>query len=403
MTRRTWARVTSAAVLLGAMRVATGCSSSSGGAQRLCTPDAWVFCRCVDFSEGTKQCAADGLSFGECGPCPIGDDTAPPDDTLPPDDTGTEDDTLPPEDTGSADGPDGGDPSTSCPGKVLAIDGTKDTEITDTTATSASGQVGTGACAVGVGKERVYEIIPTASGKLTVQMLGDTGMDPTLYARETDCATGKQLACAETTGDGGSETLNINVLAGKHYWIIADSKAGTAGDYFLAFHLAPGPFCGDGKVDTGEGCDDANKTALDGCGNNCVPDGDPTSADACPGQEAHVWPGVTMTIDGSTASYAATYNSSGCSGSAPERVYAVTSHVSGTMTAKITASWGSGSPLLYVRSAPCASGAELACVNKNSATPDTLTWPVTSGATYSLFVDGFNSGKGLYTLTLSAK
>jgi cysteine-rich repeat protein len=401
MRRRSARRVLAAGALLS-IGLATACSSSSPGA-RLCTPDAWVFCRCADFSEGTKQCASDGMSFGACGPCDA-PDTAPPDDTLPPDDTGVIDDTALADDTaidGAAET--ASDPSTACPGKVLAVDGTKDTEVTDTTSTSGSSQVGGGACAVGVGKERVYEIIPTASGKLTVQMLGDTGMDPTLYARETDCATGKQLACAETTGAAGSETLNINVLTGKHYWIFADSKAGTQGDFFLTFHLAPGPFCGDGKVDSGEGCDDGNKVALDGCGNNCVPDGDPVSADVCPGQEAHVWPGVTMTIDGSTASYAGTYASTGCTGSGPERVYAVTSHVTGTMTAKITASWGTGSPLLYVRGAPCASGAEIACVNKNSTTPDTLTWPVTSGTTYSLFIDGFNGGKGTFQLSLSAK
>lgn len=396
--RRHWAATL---ILLSAVRLAAGCSSSEGDApKRLCTPNAYVFCRCADFSEGTKQCAEDGMAFGECGPCFPAEDALPPEDTTPAEDTSTIDDTAPGTDTGvGADtGPGGG-----CPGKVLAVDGTKDTEITDTTKTGTSSYAGSGACAVAAANERVYSVIPTASGKLTIKMLGDVGLDPTLYVREADCATGKQLACAETTGDSGIETINVNVLAGKTYYVFADGKAGTAGDFLLSLHLVPGPFCGDGKVDTGEGCDDANKVAADGCGNACVPEGDPASADTCPGLPAHVWPASTLNITGSTATYAGEYASTGCTGSGPERVYAVTSHVSGTMTAKITASWGTGSPLLYVRSGACASGTEMACVNKNSATPDTLTWPVTTGTTYSLFVDGFNSGKGPFTLQLSAK
>lgn len=389
-------RWVSAALLLGAVRLAAGCGSSDAeGDKRLCTPNAFVFCRCADFSPGTKQCSADGMSFGECGGCiPEGDSALPPEDTAPP----PEDTFVPP-----SDAPDDTAGVPGCPGKVLAVDGTKDTEITDTTKTGTSSHAGSGACAVAASKEHVYSVIPTASGKLTIKMLGDTGLDPTLYVREAACADGKQLACGETTGDAGIETVNLNVLAGKTYYVFADGKAGTEGDFLLSLHLVPGPFCGDGKVDPGEGCDDANKVAADGCGNACVPEGDPTAADTCPGIPAHVWPSSTLTITGSTATYVGDYGSTGCTGSGPDRVYAVTSHVTGTMTAKITASWGTGSPLLYVRSGACASGTELACVNKNSTTPDTLTWPVTNGTTYSLFIDGFNSGKGPFTLQLSAK
>jgi hypothetical protein len=37
--------------------------------ERLCTPEAYVFCRCSDRSEGTKRCKEDGASFDECLPC----------------------------------------------------------------------------------------------------------------------------------------------------------------------------------------------------------------------------------------------------------------------------------------------------------------------------------------------
>src|SRR5437870_3211108 len=54
-----------AALLLAA------CSSSKNAAtpQRLCTPGAYVFCRCENKDEGTKLCKEDGQSFDSCLPC----------------------------------------------------------------------------------------------------------------------------------------------------------------------------------------------------------------------------------------------------------------------------------------------------------------------------------------------
>jgi hypothetical protein len=34
--------------------------------EKLCTPDANVFCRCDDRSEGTKKCGSDGRTFSDC-------------------------------------------------------------------------------------------------------------------------------------------------------------------------------------------------------------------------------------------------------------------------------------------------------------------------------------------------
>jgi hypothetical protein len=55
--------------------VAFACSGKDNSApQRLCTPGAYVFCRCQNRDEGTKLCNPDGNSFKDCGPC---DGTAP--------------------------------------------------------------------------------------------------------------------------------------------------------------------------------------------------------------------------------------------------------------------------------------------------------------------------------------
>jgi hypothetical protein len=59
------------AIVLGVLAaIVVACSSKGSSApDRLCTPNANVFCRCQDKSEGTKKCSGDGQSFGECQPC----------------------------------------------------------------------------------------------------------------------------------------------------------------------------------------------------------------------------------------------------------------------------------------------------------------------------------------------
>src|SRR5688572_165874 len=53
---------------LAAVVMACG-QESNAKAERICTPDAYVFCRCQDRQEGTKHCKEDGVSFEECLPC----------------------------------------------------------------------------------------------------------------------------------------------------------------------------------------------------------------------------------------------------------------------------------------------------------------------------------------------
>ena len=54
-------------MLLGALVVA--CGTTNAKEDKLCTPGANVFCRCVDRTEGTKKCKDDAQSFDECLPC----------------------------------------------------------------------------------------------------------------------------------------------------------------------------------------------------------------------------------------------------------------------------------------------------------------------------------------------
>lgn len=372
----------------------TGCSSNEPGTDpgRLCTPGNYVFCRCADLREGTKLCTEDGQAYEECVCAPVEDTDVPPEDGEPDPDTGVVEDS----------GVDTGPKNDTCPGTVVAVDPGKDVVIdADTTGASADYAGATGACAVASGPEHVYALIPTGTGSLTLKVAGKGTMDPTVYVRETDCATGSQIRCGETTGAGGTETFSFNVVTGRTYWVFVDGKAGSSGGYTLTASLKPGSFCGDGKVDTGEECDDGNKTPDDGCAPDCRAQGDPAALGHCPGMPVHVWPGKTITLSGSTNPYTHSSQATGaCTfGSvAPDRVYAVTVHQNGTLNALLESDFNGG---LYVRAAPCATGTQLACVNaKTGAGLEDLSFPVSDGKTYYLFVDGVASAKGTFTLLL---
>lgn len=374
------------------------CSSEDGKttAARLCTPGANVFCRCKDpGSEGTKRCADDGQSFSECDCGEVVDTGTVEEDTAP-----VEEDTTPAGDTSMTGGEE------KCPGKTVAVDPMKEALIDGDSTSATNDSTGTGACAAAAGNDHVYAVVPTGTGKLAIKLTGKGTLDPTLIVREGDCMTGNQMACGETTGVAGTEVANINVTTGKTYYVWADAKAGTAGAYTLSLNLTTGSFCGDGTVDNGEGCDDMNKTPGDGCENDCRPTGDIVASDKCPGVSAHVWPGKTLTWSGSTTDANVSYTEGGtCAGfggSAPDRVYALVAHKTGTMTVEVDAMYNVG---FYVRKAPCETGMQVACANSVGASPvpqtEKTTFPVTDGATYYLVVDGALNAKGTFTVKAS--
>lgn len=374
-----------------------GSEDSPGTTARLCTPGANVFCRCADpRSEGTKRCADDGQSFSECD-C----------GAVIPEDTGTvgEDTSTPPEDTGMGETAMGSEEK--CPGRTVAVDPMKEVIIDGDTSAASNDSTGTGACAAAAGNDHVYAVIPTGTGKLAVKLTGSGGLDPTLIVRDGDCMTGNQAACGETTGANGTEVANVNVTTGKTYYVWADAKAGTSGAYKLTLNLTTGSFCGDGTVDNGEGCDDMNKVAGDGCENDCRPTGDVAASQECPGLTAHVWPSKALTWSGSTTKSSNLYSAPNSTtppctsfgSAAPERVYALVAHKTGTMTVEATGMYNLG---IYARKGPCATGALLACGNSVGASTlpqtETISFPVTDGVTYHLFVDGVLNGSGTFSI-----
>ncbi|MDF2695436.1 MAG: Multiple EGF-like-domain protein 3 precursor [Labilithrix sp.] len=155
--------------------------------------------------------------------------------------------------------------------------------------------------------------------------------------------------------------------------------------------------CGDGVVQTGEDCDDENADDTDGCDAKCKLAGlTPQKTSACPGLEVHVWGGahaptlvMKTTGSGSRSASPSCPGTNATTGSvAPDRVFAVVAHKTGSM--KVVTTEANYNSFLYVGGA-CAPSQNtwLACANEsNAGTGESLTVPVVSGKTYYVFVDG---------------
>ncbi len=174
--------------------------------------------------------------------------------------------------------------------------------------------------------------------------------------------------------------------------------------------------CGDKIVQDGEDCDDGNKVEDDGCDSSCKLGGtNPIATRSCPGLDLHVWskpvtyvgttsgaPSVaqTKTLCKTNPSGTGTYG-----GNAPERIFKVTAHKTGTM--QVVASDTNYDVMMYVAQT-CAPPdiTYLSCANNIAGVGgETMTFPVTAGQVYSVFMDGAGISQqvGAFRITVSIK
>lgn len=379
-----------------AAALACGPSTDETAAGRICTPGAYVFCRCADRAEGSKLCKDDGRSFERCetsadGAC-VGGEVEDPDTGKP----------VPPPPVFE-----GGVPLTdnleTCPGKATAISPGAAIVIQGDTTGALDDQKGQGACTTGSGgPDHVYRLQMTGTGRLSVKVKGEGALNPTVYLRRTCPDETTQVACGETTGPAGLEQLSTNVVTGSELYLVVDGASGSAGAYAATIQLTTGTFCGDGDVTTNEACDDGNKVEGDGCGNDCQNvSGSPADGGGCPGQTVHLWPGRTVTGTSSTIGYGNTWNRTGntCAVSTtlmfppPEHVYEIVPHKTGNLTVSLTPDPGVNLMLVARRTCadPASQGTGM-CSNDGSAgQAETMTFPVTDGEKVYVAVDGAGS------------
>jgi len=176
----------------------------------------------------------------------------------------------------------------------------------------------------------------------------------------------------------------------------------------------PAARCGDAIPQDGEACDDGNEVDDDGCDSDCKLSGsNPLTSRSCPGMTVHVW-GPPVTWSSTTASSTNTGSVTPTCGTADgniptsgsaasDRVLAVTAHRTGTMTVATTDT--DYNSFLYVAES-CTTGANayLQCANKKDGVGgETMTFPVTDGKSYTVFVDGagISGHQGVFRVTLS--
>lgn len=417
MRMRTWAVLGLSMTTL--IVAAQGCSPTATDSEPAavgtrCTPGNNVFCRCADRTPGTKQCRLDGVSFEPCvtsrnGECAGGEDLTDPNSGRP----------LPP--LGQPDaGTDGTvtSPISECPGRPVAVGSTEVVIEGDTTGAIDHGKgQSPGACAVGGGApDHIYHVQPTGSGSLKIKVQGLGAFNPTIYLRSTCDDAASQIACGETTGPGGAEQVQRNVLTGRDYYLYVDGASGTAGKYAVSLKLTPGSFCGDGEVDVNEACDDLNNTDGDGCSAGCTSvTGNPEPAGGqCPGQPVHVWPGKVVTGAGSTIPFGNTFSKTGTSCSvsnndlnaAPDHLYAVTAHAAGSLKVTLTPTESTFNPMLVARRTcedPSTQATDMCANDAPSGERETMTFAVGNNETVYVAADGVIKDKGDYSISFELR
>lgn len=263
--------LTGAALLLS---IIGGCSAETKAkSEKLCTPGAYVFCRCQDRQEGAKLCNETGDGFGKCEPCET-------DTQIDPGNTsssgGSSGDPFPEEDSGT--GGDGGQTRGNC-GDGIVQSGEdcddKNTNDADGCGTncklSGSNPAGTNNCpglevhvwggahkptttgsTLGSGNrgvtpnctgqpanptsgaaaaDRVFKVVAHKTGTLKVSVT-DNNYDTFLYVvADTKCSgtNVEYLACRNGVNGAGAETITVPVDAGKTYHVFVDG-AGIGSD-----------------------------------------------------------------------------------------------------------------------------------------------------------------------------
>jgi len=265
--------------------VAFGCSAETKAKEeKLCTPGAFVFCRCQDRQEGSKLCNETGDGFGKCEPCET--DTNP--EIVDPGGTsssGSSSGDPFTEDDGGDAGPtqgncgdgvvqagedcddknqndtDGCDTNcklagtnpaatNNCPGLEVHVWGGAH-KPTLTGATNGSGNRGvtpnctnqpanptSGAAAA----DRVFKVVAHKTGTLKVSVT-DNNYDTFLYVVADGKCSGtsvEYLACRNGVNGAGAETISVPVNAGSMYHVFVDGAGiGTdkEGNFRVTFEI----------------------------------------------------------------------------------------------------------------------------------------------------------------------
>ena len=253
-------------------------------------------------------------------------------------------------------------------------------------------------CGATTGFDAFFRVVPPIDGVLAVNVDGTYNLTPALRDACPPSTGATFLTCSNRTAGPGGERFAYAVKKDTPYWIIIDAPLNSRGAFTMDVSLKSED-CGDSVVGGTEQCDDGNLVAGDGCSPTCTLEA-LAGVDTCPGYPVTV--GATQkTVTLSTTTLLSDY-AGVCGGNGRDGVVAVTSEVTGTLSAQLEAGWPA---VFYARETCTNAGSQLACNAFNSSQPHRtlrdLSMPVIAGVPVYLFVDGIGSASGPGTINLS--
>jgi len=276
----------------------------------------------------------------------------------------------------------------------------------------------------------VYQFDVAEICTLSVVVSGDSGFDPIVSLRSA-CATDEYCLNASS---GVSETYFSSVDVGTYYVVVSSPGINDAFDIDVS---CSAPVCGDGVLTSNEACDDGGVAPGDGCDASCELEVADPLTDTCSGASGvagiAIAPGQSKKIPAIASDVRSTINASDSgTGScqifpdpqwdlfpSADHVYRITPSASGQVTVKlgndangvpfcgadqsVEPTWpypvGCYDRSIHVREADCEDvGAEVACAESQVSwwAPEELTFAVSAGSDYYVFVDGWVSfGPGI--------
>ena len=265
--------------------------------------------------------------------------------------------------------------------------------------------------------EQVYQWTPASSGSATIETCGaGTAFDTVLYVRSGTCGNGAGEQCnddtvgcaAEGNPNRGSRVVT-SVVAGQTYFIVVDGYSTDSGAFTLT--ITP-PVTPTTSTSTSTSSTSSTSTSSSSTSTTSVPTPTTTSttlapADPCENPTPLPPPGGTFAGTTTGASFHA--GTCGSSGTAPEKVFEWVPPASGMATIQTCGAGTLFDTVLYVRRESCGTGQQLACnddtggctTGQGDSHASRVTIPVVAGETYFIFVDGFSSKRGDFSLSVS--
>lgn len=157
--------------------------------------------------------------------------------------------------------------------RTVSFAGNTLTEGADTTNGIATG------CFFADGNEMIYAVQSDVEGSAHVQLTAGYRRSAVHVRRE--CAVRSyQVDCAVSVAPGDTD-LDLPVSAGEWFYVFVDGLRDFGGPFTATVTVTPRA-CGNGRLDGGEACDDANQADGDGCSATCTLEDTP-AADTCGG------------------------------------------------------------------------------------------------------------------------